>query len=757
MASQDLAIIIRATDQASGPLRAIGAQIANLGKAASLPGKAFGGMLDGLGKVGLAGMGVQALTSSVSGLGQALGVGLNSEMEQVRAKMNAFTKDTALTEQILADVRVEANKTPFAFKELADATASLLPVSKASGIGIKDLMKEAQILAASNPMEGMKGASFSLKEAMTGDFTSIIERFNLSRSSINQWKKEGVSNLEIVRRAMKEMGLDAELVSKMGETLEGRWSTFNDTIDTLKMKISEPIFNALKEGLMGLQGFLDANSDALAGFAEALAGGIKDGIAFAGQAFVGLTDNLASLLGLDPGEFSGGMDTLAGIFKRLQELALPLGAALAATAVVLQDSFGTIRQALAGDWSASDSIDPVVNAIGELALIVREHGPTIAAVIGGIAVAFAALSVLGTIVGLIASVSAGFAAMSAAVTVAGGVIPAVLAALGGPVTLLAVAIGLLFVAWQTNFLGIQDVVAAAWAFIAPIIQAILTEVGRFTTEMLPLATAAWANMAAVVTAVAAALWAAIQAGVAGLVAFWTEHHATIEAVASAIWAAISHGIQAQWDLVSGVIRAGLQLLSGDWQGAWQTMADTVSSIWGHIQAAVGPAWAGIAGAIQGALNGIISAAASAGSGMVQAFADAVTSRAYAALNAVRNIVQQIRDLLPSSDAKVGPLSDLTKSGQALARTFARGVDQTAYLARAAVGEALPAAVMAGGFGGQSPASGGAASRAGGGGNTYVYLTVTGSVVTEQDLLEALRRGMIQTGRRNGGGAAAVLG
>ena len=81
-----------------------------------------------------------------------------------------------------------------------------------TGIPLMDLVRQGEILAASNPLEGLEGASFSLKEALTGDFASIIERFNLSRSSINQWKSEGVSNFEIVKRAMAEMGLDSDLI-----------------------------------------------------------------------------------------------------------------------------------------------------------------------------------------------------------------------------------------------------------------------------------------------------------------------------------------------------------------------------------------------------------------------------------------------------------------------------------------------------------------------------------------------------------------
>lgn len=278
MGRSDLAILISARDQASSVLAKVGQGLRGLGQAASIPGKAIGGLTDALGKIGLAGLGIQAVTGAAKGLGDALGIGLLNEMEQVSASIQAFTKDEKETARILAMVREEANKTPFAFREMANATAALMPVSKQAKIGLMDLVKQAEILAASNPMQGLEGASFALREAMTGDFTSIIERFNLSRSTLNKLKAEGVPAFKAIQIAMKEMGFDADLVAAKAQTMEGRWSTFNDTIDTLKMRMSQPIFDALKEGLMSLQGFLDANMDSLEGFADFIAGAFTGAI-----------------------------------------------------------------------------------------------------------------------------------------------------------------------------------------------------------------------------------------------------------------------------------------------------------------------------------------------------------------------------------------------------------------------------------------------------------------------------------------------
>jgi hypothetical protein len=153
--------------------------------------KAAGSVVGALGQIGLAAMGIRELGNVAADVGNAFGVGVLNEMEQTRASFQAFTKDAGKTEEILALVRKEAALTPFAFGEMAKATASLMPVAKSSGAALMDLVKEAEILAASNPLEGLEGASFSLREAMTGDFTSIIERFNLSRSTINKLKSKG--------------------------------------------------------------------------------------------------------------------------------------------------------------------------------------------------------------------------------------------------------------------------------------------------------------------------------------------------------------------------------------------------------------------------------------------------------------------------------------------------------------------------------------------------------------------------------------
>lgn len=81
-----------------------------------------------------------------------------------------------------------------------------------------------------------------------------------------------------------------------------------------------------------------------------------------------------------------------------------------------------------------------------------------------------------------------------------------------------------------------------------------------------------------------------------------------------------------------------------------------------IVAGISPSW-----------NELTAAAGSAGSGMVNAFAAGVRANLAAAKAEVIRMVNEIRSLLPGSDAKTGPLSDLTESGKALPATFGAGI------------------------------------------------------------------------------------
>lgn len=261
-------ITITANDMASAALGKIGNSLDGLASKAASAGSiaqnAIGVALGG---------GISMLAGKFME-GASAGMNFNSSMEQVTAKLNAFTKDGAKSAEILDMIKKRAASTPFAFEEMAQATTALLPASKASGVALEDLIGTAEIMAALNPAQGLEGAAIALRAATSGDFVSAMERFDIPRDIINRLKEEGVPNSQIVGRALKEMGMDATLVTNMAGTMSGKWSTFQDTLVSLAAKASEPLFEKLSEGLGGLQTMLDANMPMLEGLADVVGNGL---------------------------------------------------------------------------------------------------------------------------------------------------------------------------------------------------------------------------------------------------------------------------------------------------------------------------------------------------------------------------------------------------------------------------------------------------------------------------------------------------
>lgn len=63
-----------------------------------------------------------------------------------------------------------------------------------------------------------------------------------------------------------------------------------------------------------------------------------------------------------------------------------------------------------------------------------------------------------------------------------------------------------------------------------------------------------------------------------------------------------------------------------------------------------------------------------GANLLNTLVSGIKSVAMAPVNAVKDVLDKVRDFLPFSDAKVGPLSELTRSGQAIMSTLQEGIE-----------------------------------------------------------------------------------
>jgi hypothetical protein len=136
-----------------------------------------------------------------------------------------------------------------------------------------------------------------------------------------------------------------------------------------------------------------------------------------------------------------------------------------------------------------------------------------------------------------------------------GTINLLLTAILSPLGLVAIAITLLYTAWQTNFLGIQDITTVVINFVMDF----------FQNTLMPFfeAFAEW----------------------------WTAHWVYIKDILDGTWQIIVGLGEGCVGYRYGIISVGLELLAGDWKGAWE-----------RVKQATSMAWDGIKSIFMGALN-----------------------------------------------------------------------------------------------------------------------------------------------------------
>ncbi|KOP29480.1 hypothetical protein ADM98_11435 [Exiguobacterium sp. BMC-KP] len=315
----------------------------------------LGGVIGLLGSVtaaaGVAGvaLGGLAVKGIIDGM---ISPAMTAEMTQM--SITGLSGSPELGKQIYDLTKAKGMESMFADQPFMDTAQMFLnntkdPEQIAKGLGITER------LATKNPSEamggGMEGAKTAISEVMTGDMTSIAERFNMSRatlsaagvSSSNDW----LTNLEAVDQLLGQQGFTEEYVKKINESTSGQWeklkSNTQGVFATVGKGMLEEIRPAMKsmnklfEDQDGMDQFTSTMSGKFQGFLQDVFG-LGDGVEitwsditeWSSKTFDGLEDILKSsgktftsfveiLTGTDLKDPKEAFDSFGGILTGISE------------------------------------------------------------------------------------------------------------------------------------------------------------------------------------------------------------------------------------------------------------------------------------------------------------------------------------------------------------------------------------------------------------------------------------------------------
>ncbi len=255
-----------------------------------------------------------------------------------------------------------------------------------------------------------------------------------------------------------------------------------------------------------------------------------------------------------------------------------------------------------------ERVSPVVTTVRDAFTTISTVVQAALPYITGIATGLAAFSIITTVVGWIGGLTAAWATVSGVFAAGSGALGAIVAVLGGPVTLtiaaVAAAIGLFAAAWAGNWGGIQETMAGVVAALMPLWASLQANFGLLLANLQPgwqALVSGFQSAIPLFTGIAAVIGGVVVAALGGLSGMLPG----LGIAFSGLMAVIGGVIQAIVSYVTGMSGIVTGILTGDFAGAWQAAQEMIRGVVQGVITVVGGLLTTVMGVIGALVGGVI--------------------------------------------------------------------------------------------------------------------------------------------------------
>ncbi|OJF17921.1 MAG: phage tail tape measure protein, partial [Bacillaceae bacterium G1] len=564
--------------------------------------------------------------------------------DTVAAALNTFGLEAAEAARVADILAMTANKSAAGIQDMQYAFKYAAPVANSLGMSIEELSAAIGIMANA----GIRG-----EQAGTTMRAALLQLIDPSDEAAKMLDQLGIAITDA----------------------QGNFRPFRDIIADLKNAMSG-MSNAQKdaflatlfgrEAVSGMLAVIEAGPEALNEFTTAL----ENSTGASAEAAAKMKDNL-----------QGALEELGGSIETAQ---IAIGSALSPA----------IRQ-------IAEFIQTLVDAFNSLPEGAKQFIAFGTAITGAIMLLVAAfgglLIIIGSVMSAIGTITAAFGGASAAITGLLGAIGLVAAAIAG-----LVAVGALVIAnWET----IRDTAAQVWGQISQVIGPAVEEVVSFVVEQFDGLAEWWRQIWPDLRQAFENIWNGIVAFlrpiINTIVQLMQWAWPLIQAVVAETWENVKNVISSALNIIMGLVNAFAALFTGNWSMLWeaikQILSNALNLLWnlfqlwgtgkilkfvGYLGGQLGrifrTIWDEVYGIFKSMLDKVFSVVKSvfdnilswitglgtkffnAGKGLIEQIKKGIEAAVDTVVDSVKKLAQKIRDFLPFSPAKTGPLSDLDK-------------------------------------------------------------------------------------------------
>lgn len=225
---------------------------------------AFNGIQAALGAAGIA-VGAQQLIQ--------FGVEAFQSSQKLQSTQNVtrvLAGDTARYNQVLDLARQNQHLFGGSLQENIEQLTGFTVAARRSGVSVKELNDLSKRLAILSPEQGASGAAIAINEALSGNASSLVKRFEIPKDflkGIEDPAKSAAEKLAILDLALNASGVSLEAVNAASTPAQQALNDLGAAFDTLKTNAgagAAPAIEGVVTKLTTLIGLVNNNPDALA-------------------------------------------------------------------------------------------------------------------------------------------------------------------------------------------------------------------------------------------------------------------------------------------------------------------------------------------------------------------------------------------------------------------------------------------------------------------------------------------------------------
>lgn len=575
---------------------------------------------------------------------EASGEDMARTAEVVSAALNSFGLEASEASRV-ADVLAQvANMSAAGINDMGYAFKYAAPIARTLGISLEELSAAVAIMSNA----GIRG-----EQAGTTLRAALLRLVDPPKEAAKALESLGVSVVD----AQGNFRPFRDIIADLAAATEGMTNAQKDAV-------LATIFGT--EAMSGMLTVIEAGPDVLNELTMAL----ENSAGASAEAAAKMKDNL-----------KGALEELGGAFETAQ---IQIGSILAP--LVRQ-----VAEFVQGLIEAFNSLPEGVQKFIVFGTAISGAIMTLIAVFGLLLVAVGSvISAVGTITTALGGLSVAFGAIAAPVGVAA-------AAIAG-----LVAVGALVVA---NWEAIRDTAAQVWDQILRVVQPAVDDVvGFIRTTFEDLAEwwrQIWPDLQQAFTNIWNGIMAFLRPVINAMVALFQWAWPLIQSIIVTTWEAIKNAISSALNIIMGIVNAFAALFTGNWSMLWeaikQILSNALNLLWnlfqlwgtgkilkfvGYLGGQLGrifrTIWDEVYGIFKSMLDKVFSVVKSvfdnilswitglgtkffnAGKGLIEQIKKGIEAAVDTVVDSVKKLAQKIRDFLPFSPAKTGPLSDLDK-------------------------------------------------------------------------------------------------